>query len=226
MLNRKLLGLLCVLVATSPAAHAVSYGFQNITRNSAANAAAGEAQLFMDVTDAGSGRVSFVFTNLGPAASSITDVYFDDGTLLGISSVINGPGVNFSEGAAPKDLPGRNNIDPRFRTTKDFSADSNPPTQPNGVNPGERLELITELINGRTFADTIAALAAGGVDGGLRVGIHVQGFANGGSESFVNGRALPPPPPPGPVVPEPSSALLAAIAFGMVGGSLRRRSRG
>ena len=56
------------------------------------------------------------------------------------------------------------------------------PAQPNGVNPGESLGIVFDLIGGQAFADTIAALA----DGGLRIGIHVQGFEDGGSESFVN----------------------------------------
>jgi len=38
------------------------------------------------------------------------------------------------------------------------------------------------LASGKTFADVVAALNSGA----LRVGIHVQAFANGQSESFVN----------------------------------------
>jgi hypothetical protein len=41
--------------------------------------------------------VNFLFTNQGPLASSITDVYFDDGTLLGIAGVTNFSGVDFSQ---------------------------------------------------------------------------------------------------------------------------------
>ncbi len=208
------LSLCSVLVALSPGALAVSFGFQNITNNNAADAATGEAQLLLDVTDAGGGQVSFLFTNLGPLASSITDVYFDDGTLLGIASIVNGAGVSFSQGASPPDLPGGNSISPAFQTSAGFSADSDPPTQPNGVNPGEQLEILFDLVGGSTFADTIAALEAGGGTGGLRVGIHVQGFAGGGSEAFVNA----------PPIPEPSSALLAGFALAVFGGALRRRS--
>ena len=41
-------------------------------------------------------------------------------------------------------------------------------------------------------------------DGRLRIGVHVQGFASGGSESLLN-----------PPLPEPST--LALLAVGLVG---------
>jgi hypothetical protein len=42
------------------------------------------------VTDIHGGQVLFEFSNAGPASSSITDVYFDDGTLLGTAELTNG----------------------------------------------------------------------------------------------------------------------------------------
>lgn len=171
-----------LLLAQNTSAISVTYGFDAVTANSAVNTATA-GQYTVEVADgAGAGQVEFIFRNSGPAASSITDVYFDDGTLLGIASVSGGTGVDFSQGASPGDLPGGNTIG--FETTAGFNADSNPPTQPNGVNPGEVLTIVFNLINGMTVQDTINALN-GGVD--LRIGIHVQGFADGGSESFVNG---------------------------------------
>lgn len=170
-----------VLLAQEASAISVTYGFDAVTANSAVNTATA-GQYSVEVADgAGAGQVQFIFRNSGPAASSITDVYFDDGTLLGIASVTGGTGVDFSQGASPGDLPGGNTIG--FDTTAGFSADSNPPAQPNGVNPGEELTIVFDLINGLTVQDTINALNSG-ID--LRIGIHVQGFADGGSESFVN----------------------------------------
>ena len=68
-----------------------------------ANGATGEAQFFVDVVDIGvSNQVLFVARNEGPAAGFIDGIYFDDGTLLGISEVQNGAGVTFSEGASPR----------------------------------------------------------------------------------------------------------------------------
>jgi MYXO-CTERM domain-containing protein len=174
------------LIAVTASAHASNiYGFVPVTNNVVADANAGVAQLTMDVS-AGPGlnQVSFTFNNAGPAAMSITDVYFDDGTLLGIASIFNGTGVSFSPGTTPPNLPGGNLLTPAFQTTSGFSADSNPPIQPNGVNPGETLTIVFDLLSGQTFADTIAALNSTGDH--LRVGLHVQGFAGGGSEGFVN----------------------------------------
>jgi hypothetical protein len=222
MTSRKLSGVVACVAAMSGIASwasADTYSFFNITGNNAVNAASGAAQLSVDVTDAGSGQVNFTFHNAGPAEMSITDVYFDDGTLLGIASVTNGSGVDFAQGASPGDLPGGNNANPAFETTAGFSADSEPPAQPNGVNPGEELSIKFNLIGGQSFADTINALTLAGANGGLRIGLHVQGFANGGSESFINN------PTP---VPLPAAAWMGMALMGSGGAVtfIRRRRQG
>ena len=168
-------------------AHALRLGFYNISANIVGDAAIGEAQLWVDVTDAGYDngvyQVLFTFGNTGSMASSICDVYFDDGSLLGIASIDNSdPGVAFSQLASPGNLPSANSINPPFVTTAGFLADSDPPVQPMGVNPGESLGIFFDLQGTQTFADVLAELS----DGRLRIGIHVQGFESGGSESFVN----------------------------------------
>ena len=127
-----LLAVAAVLLLMPLAAQATLYGFSQITNNGSPATA---SQYWVDVTASGA-QVKFHFTNSGPISSSITDIYFDDGSLLGIASVINGPGVDFSQGACPGNLPGGNLAVPAFATTAGFSADSNPPRQPNGVNPG------------------------------------------------------------------------------------------
>lgn len=204
-----------LILATSSAAFGATYGFKNITNNNAVNAAAGEAQLFVDVTANGATQVDFKFYHVGTTAMSITDVYFDDGTLLGIASITpSGAGVNFSQAASPPELPGANNLTPAFQTTAGFSADSNPPTQPNGVNPGEWLIITFDLQSGKTITDVISALGLGGAEGGLRIGIHVQAFEGGGSESFVS--------PPDSVIPAPAAVALGMIGLGMLGWFKRR----
>ena len=99
-----LVGVLAFLL--SPAEAAI-YSFNAVTANDVADVATGEAQLFVDVTDPGGAQTLFTFFNIGPLASSIADVYFDDGALLGIALIDNSdPGVSFSQLAAPPNLPG------------------------------------------------------------------------------------------------------------------------
>ena len=163
----------------------------------------------MDVTNPLAGAVLFQFGNAGPAASSITDVYFDDaenGALLQLSIILDAaPFVDFEKGATPRNLPGASQASPRFETTNGFSADSESPTQPSGVNPGESLGILFSLRPGKSFGDVLAGFG----DGSLRIGIHVQGFAGGGSESYVN-------------VPEPGALRL--VGLGLLGLGVRARA--
>lgn len=211
LLKRVAQAAVAAVIVLPGVALADTYGFYNISANNVADAAIGEAQLSVDVLDAGGGQVKFLFHNSGPSASSITDVYFDDGTLLAIASIDNSSsGVAFTQLAHPSNLPAANDATPPFVTTQGFSADSDPPTQPNGVNPGEYVGITFDLQGGQVFADTLDALTSGA----LRIGIHVQGFASGGSESFVNN--------PSPV-PIPAAAWLFGSALVGVGSIARRK---
>jgi hypothetical protein len=182
---------------------AQNYSFDCITVGSAVNCSTGEAQLGFTVTDLGS-SVDFRFTNAGPAASSITDVYFDwssptysvnAGTITD-----SGAGVSFSWGASPSNLPGGSAIG----FFADRTADSNTPVQPMGVNPGEWVNF--------NFSGAYSTLLAGLNSNQLRVGAHVQGFSNGGSASFV---VTP--------VPEPETYAMLLAGLGLMGFVVRRR---
>ena len=190
------------------------FGFSTVTNNNATNVAIGQSQLKVDVSDAGVGLVLFKFNNYGPAASSITDVYFDDAKpayfQTTITSIQNGTGVSFTPDATPSNLPGGTGVG----FVSDISADSTSPISVNGVNPGEMLGIVLTLKSGKTFSSVISALQSTA----LRIGIHVQAFANGGSESFVNTTTPH-------LVPEPSSLMLAGMALAGVFIGRRRLQR-
>jgi hypothetical protein len=188
-----------------------TFTFFKITNNGNPDVA---GQLSVDVTGPGGNQVSFTFYNDVGIASSITDIYFDDGTLLSISLPLTfSSGVAFSTPATPGNLPSANSASPPFVTTDSFSMDSNsgpPGVMENGVDSSTEWVTITfNLINlpvQKTFNDTLAALEGGS----LRIGLHVQAIGpNSGSDSYVND---------GPVtVPEPGILILLGIAMSAIG---------
>ncbi len=137
-----------LLAANPPAQAQVVYGFKCITWNVAAQCATAP-QYTVEVEDLGSGLVGFKFRNTAAVASSITDVYFQDGALFGNSLIQQSSGVSFSTPATPANLPGGGSLVPPFQTTNNFSADSDNPTVANGVNASsEWVRIVFQLQNG------------------------------------------------------------------------------
>jgi hypothetical protein len=167
------------------------------------NEAAGEAQLFIDVLDAAGGenlsatQALFKFSNLGPAASSITQIYFDNSNVLGniVSIADSGDGVAFATPNRIGNLPGGNPVG----FNEDFSIEPTGSTAPNGVNPGEWVSVLFNLSAGKTLQNVFSDLTSGA----LRVGFHVQAFGDGGSEAFVNNPVAQLPPVEQPPVEQP-----------------------
>lgn len=189
-------------------ANSATVTFDCITHNNAGNCIIGETQLSVEIHESGGNQVYFIVKNTGTFASSIEGVYFDDGTLLGISSLTDSDegtgglaGVDFSAGSAsPPELPGANLVSPQFVTTAGFLADADNPAPTRGINPNEWLGVTFNLQNGGTYYDVINELQTGE----LRIGLHVQAFESGSSESFVN-NLLP--------VPLPAAGGLLALAL-------------
>ncbi len=176
----------------------------------------------------GNNQVEFLFQVApGSGSLSIEGIYFQDGTLLTLqSSFVDVTGtVSFTAGSAsPGNLPGGKSLTPKFVTHAGFLTDSDSPTDPNGIGPGESLGVVFDLQSGKTYDDTIAALYAGGTpsnvwnaDGsdisgvsGLRIGIHVQNTPIGGSDSFINDPPID--------TPEPASLTLIGLGVATLTG--------
>jgi len=206
------LGMAALLSVRSASADLV-FNFDRLTDNG--NMVDLGSQLFMTVSDSGFEKVTFHFENLIGIDSSITDVYFDDGSLLGIASISSSAGVLFDDPATPGNLPAGNTAIPPFVTTADFSADSDPPVAPNGVDASDEwLDIEFDLLPGKTFSDVAAALALTDPDQDqwLRVGLHMQSINDaggfGGSDSYINDPVA---------VPVPAALLMGAIGLPLAG---------
>ena len=190
-------------------ASALSYSFTCITNNDPGDCAIAEAQVMMDVTDEGGGQVRFTFTNLGSEPSTLAQIYFDDGALSAIATIIDSPpDVDFTQDfSGPMDLPGGGLASPPFVATKEFNtgAASPPPLNGVGIDAGELVALIFDIMPAMTFADVITALN----DGSLRAGVHVINFDSGGSESVIT--------------PEP--AIMVLLGLSIAGLAALRPSR-
>jgi hypothetical protein len=206
-------------------------GFDVISQTASVLGGSSSSQYTVTLIDLGSAlnpdtnqidnRVAFRLMNTGSITSSICDVYFQDGTLLSLigASAATNTQVHFTTPATPGDLPGGNNV--TFNTTSQWSADSDSPVQPNGVNnytgsgTAEYVDISFWLQSGRTADDTWNAMHMpfpwNGPDHGLRLGVHVQGFDDGSSASFIQ------------QVPLPQTSVLAL--FGAGGLAFRRRKR-
>lgn len=148
-----------------------------------------------------SNQVLFVFRNLVGIRSSIHEIYMDDGTVLGLASVINsqnfpgGGGYTYYQNTkiAPGNLPGGEiiNFQATDRTSGALSVDILKKNS-NGLDASnEILGIIYDVYQGLDGIDK--ALYLGGADGGLRIGLHIAICEDGNSDSYVNKAPVPVP---------------------------------
>lgn len=200
----------CFMAGAQSAAGDFVYGFTHLTNNGGI-APQYSSQFAMTLLDHGlvgsNWEASFKFTNNVGLASSITDIYFFDGVILTIPpTVTQSSGVAFGSPATPGHLPGWSNPN---SATWVYTTDSNNPSVANGVNASsEWVTFRFKLQSGQNFIDLLDHLATGT----LNVGVHVQGQANGQSNSYV-------------LIPLPTGVALgsAGIAGVIVMGLRRRR---
>lgn len=212
--SAKFAWILLVLVCYAPLVSAVSVPITCLTQSNATDCAIGESQIALEVLDASdvSGpRTRFRLSVSGLSQMTIAAVYFDDGFLLGPTIEDDpGAGVDFSLAfPGSNDLPGAMLASPPFVADQEFNSGAVAPPPSTGVESGESLGLVFQLMPTHTTESVLGWITAGQ----LRVGLHVINFASGGSESFLN-----------QPVPEPGSlGLLGASIAGLA--LLRHRAR-
>ena len=156
-------------------------------------------QLSLDVNQLGN-SVDFKFINAsGGAQTFVGDIYFDflgANPFVSLNQTFSIGTVNFT-GITPsnKNFPEGNNIGFSTNAIGDRVKSAS-----NGIDVGESL-ILTALLS--SPADINALLQSGG----LRVGLHMQGYKSGGSDSYVT-------TPKGPSeVPLPAAAWLFGSAL-------------
>lgn len=201
MLKRVFFGAITLLMVCS--ARAGVFGFNRITANADTDVA---AQFLMDVSDVDTGLARVVFTNSGPVAATISEIYFSsnsDSHAVAINSVASSDDgvVDFTIGnVQPSSPPG---VNKNFWVTL-AAAQATSPSSRNGINPSEYLIMDLSYGEGLSFAQLL-------MDGQIQVALHVISIDGGESDTFVNNRSVT-------AIPEPASLILigttgSVIAF-------------
>ena len=204
--------LLILAMPISANALIVDIKFDRITSNNTVNVA---NQLSAQLRDGNSAwsdfnielaadEVLFTFRNSAEIASSIAEIYFDNGEIFSQSGLYNslGGSTGFYAGTpTPENLSAGNTMNPVFVATASFGADLNGNPSKGIDQSSDILGVKIKLLVGLNSNDVVAALNKGD----LRLGLHVRSIGNaGGSDAFINSQASVSPNP----VPLPVAAWL------------------
>ncbi len=181
-------------------------------------AAIGEAQLKLTITDLMNGMASFTFTNTGTQDASVTRIYFEnDANSLGSvdsTSMSAGVDLRLNTGPGPNNVPAGNELTPAFDADLRFKAKASP--SQNGIRPGEFFTAVFNLTT--DFAALENAFYNTDND---RIALHVQSIGQtDGSESFFakpGGKTN--------VIPTPSAVGLGLGLIGLASARRRRQSQ-
>ena len=243
------------IAGKASASYTLNFEGGNITNNTSQSGAdyqvtvygQADGQTFRDsnanLFTLGAHEVVFMFSVKTGGLGEISEMYFQDGTLLRLAAVnisnVSLNGIKFVADAQnptnPANLPGGAGLSPiPFYSHDTFSADT-VGSNNNTIMAGEQSGILFTLQGGYTYQDTVNALIQGAslatlnsdgtvdMHGGLRIGIHVHDATgqNSNSDSFVNtssgGRGTP--------VPEPSTMALALTGIAGLGLAGRRPGR-
>lgn len=203
-----------VAILSGAAVYADYFAFTSITANAPQREIVAD-QLFIGVNTLDTNHSGVLFTNIGPEASSITEVYFGSNLellSLNIDSELGSSiDVNFRiDGAHPSNPPGAQEFANWWMITV-AAAESVPQSggqAKNGISPLEYLELQLSYSSDSTLSELLQA-------GEVQVAMHVTALDGGYSDTFVNTQSAT-------LIPEPASALLIGIS-GVLFAFVRRR---
>jgi len=224
MLNMRFASALALaLGGTSPAfAGSVELSFFRVTSSGAPDIA-GQIRLTVSDVSGQPGKVDLTVRNVVGTASSVTQVYFADGALLGSSTILQ-QGTVFIAGSG--NLPGSASLDPYFTSTRSFRtgvgvmSDDSTAGNPAGLDrASDAVTFRFTLLSGATTQDVLNALGTATTPyGSLRVGVVAHSIAGSTrSDSFVNSPLI---------VPLPPAAWAGVVGLAAVAGAAWIRRRG
>jgi len=214
-----LMVLVLLFVGTQAQAGAVTVDFVRVSNNAVEDLSSQLSLTVYDATEANStfgltlslNEVLFAYRNAVGIASSISEIYIDDGTVVSFLSVHNSLGgfTDFGGGvaASPANLPGGGTLTPPFVATNAFSSDAQ-------GHPSKGVDTAADIF-GVSYGTTggLAGIQAALDDGTLRVGLHIRSIgADEESDAYVNHK-----------VPEPGNLFLTGMGLLLVGVFARRR---